>query len=81
MSKIRFENGIVHAQINGNNLTLSNLEEFSQAIIKIKKNSYDNDERLDMIKRVNAVDVLHSARLEFIKYQEQQCIKKLLSIQ
>jgi hypothetical protein len=81
MSNIRFENGIVHAQINGNNLILSNLKEFSQAIIKIKKNSYDSDEKLDMIKRVNAVDMLCSARLEFIRYQEQQCIKNLLSIQ
>jgi hypothetical protein len=81
MSNIRFENGIVHAQINGINLTLSNLKEFSEAIIKIKRNFYDNDERSDMIKKVNAIDMLCSARLKFIKYQEQQCIKNLLSIQ
>lgn len=75
MPKIYHENGIIYINYEGDNFTVSNYKEFLKVLNKIKNISYDIDEQCFFERKMIAIDLLHYARQEFIKYQEKQCIK------
>ena len=74
MIAIRHNNGTVHLQDGHVTLTISNIKQISEMIEKIKDCRYDTDEE-GFKRRMHILDLLHSARLQLIRHEENKCLE------
>jgi len=77
MTQISYVNGVIVFTNGHHKIIISNLKEFSDLIEKIKKFNYDDSET-EFNRRTQIIDLLNSARNDFIKQRERECIREFL---
>ena len=78
MTTIQHQNGIVYFQDGDYKFIISNLDEFSGLLKKFQKLSSLSEDEQSFMRNRYIIDMIATARNEFITYREKQCIEDLL---
>lgn len=77
MIKVSHQKGVIFItdEHDHSKVIISNLKEFSDIIQKIKNSNLEETDEIKYKTRIGIIDMLNSARLEFLRYRELKCLK------
>lgn len=76
MIKVCHHKGNIYISDDHAKIIISNLNEFSYYVEKIKNSPIENDDEIEYKSRLGIIDMLNSVRQDFIRYRELRCLRK-----